>query len=164
LVPRAGLGQAVAGSARLHQPVLAGGDHQWVGGDLVHDRLRPVWCCHDQDSDTASLGAVLVAVGAPAHLLGFGVALVSTAAWPIAILGSASVGTWLQIHLDRDGRRPVNQDPIEPGRLLQDRQKQVTQFGTQDQLLADDGLLMATIDQLSDIPGRFDDLAVIQRI
>jgi hypothetical protein len=44
-----------------------------------------------------------------------------------------------------------------------DRSKS-TQFGTQDQLLADDGLLMATIDQLSDIPGRFDDLAVIQRI
>jgi hypothetical protein len=32
---------------------------------------------------------VLVAVGAPAHLLGFGIAqLATTAAWPIAILGS----------------------------------------------------------------------------
>ena len=39
---------------------------------------------------------VLVAVGAPAHLLGFGIAqLVSTAAWPIAILGSASLGAGL---------------------------------------------------------------------
>jgi hypothetical protein len=39
---------------------------------------------------------VLVAVGAPAHLLGFGVAqLVSTAAWPIAILGSVSLGAGL---------------------------------------------------------------------
>ena len=39
---------------------------------------------------------VLVAVGAPAHLLGFGMAqLISTAAWPIAILGSASLGTGL---------------------------------------------------------------------
>jgi hypothetical protein len=38
----------------------------------------------------------LVAVGAPAHLLGFGIAqLVSTAAWPIAILGSASLGAGL---------------------------------------------------------------------
>jgi hypothetical protein len=39
---------------------------------------------------------VLVAVGAPAHLLGFGMAqLVSTAAWPIAILGSVSLGAGL---------------------------------------------------------------------
>jgi hypothetical protein len=39
---------------------------------------------------------LLVAVGAPAHLLGFGIAqLVSTAAWPIAILGSASLGAGL---------------------------------------------------------------------
>jgi hypothetical protein len=39
---------------------------------------------------------VLVAMGAPAHLLGFGIAqLVSTAAWPIAILGSASLGAGL---------------------------------------------------------------------
>jgi hypothetical protein len=36
---------------------------------------------------------VLVAVGAPAHLLGFGIAqLVSTGAWLIAILGSVSLG------------------------------------------------------------------------
>lgn len=39
---------------------------------------------------------VLVAVGAPAHLLGFGIAqLISTAAWPIATLGSASLGAGL---------------------------------------------------------------------
>jgi hypothetical protein len=39
---------------------------------------------------------VLVAVGAPAHLLGFGIAqLVTTAAWPIAILGSVSLGAGL---------------------------------------------------------------------
>ena len=39
---------------------------------------------------------VLVAVGAPAHLIGFGVSqLVSTAAWSIAILGSASLGAGL---------------------------------------------------------------------
>jgi hypothetical protein len=38
----------------------------------------------------------LVAVGAPSHLLGFGVAqLVSTAAWAIAILGSVSLGAGL---------------------------------------------------------------------
>jgi threonine dehydrogenase-like Zn-dependent dehydrogenase len=39
---------------------------------------------------------VLVAVGAPAHLLGFGIAqLVSTTAWPIAILGSVCLGAGL---------------------------------------------------------------------
>jgi hypothetical protein len=39
---------------------------------------------------------VLVAVGAPAHLLGFGIAqLVSTAAWPIALLGGVSLGAGL---------------------------------------------------------------------
>jgi hypothetical protein len=39
---------------------------------------------------------VLVAVGAPAHLLGFGIAqLVSTAAWALAILGSVSLGAGL---------------------------------------------------------------------
>jgi hypothetical protein len=39
---------------------------------------------------------VLVAVGAPAHLIGFGVSqLVSTAAWPIAILGSVCLGIGL---------------------------------------------------------------------
>src|SRR4249919_107682 len=36
---------------------------------------------------------VFVAVGAPAHLLGLGISvLVSTAAWPFAILGSVSLG------------------------------------------------------------------------
>jgi hypothetical protein len=39
---------------------------------------------------------VLIAVGAPAHLLGFGMAqLASTAAWPIAILGSMGLGAGL---------------------------------------------------------------------
>jgi len=39
---------------------------------------------------------ILVAVGAPAHLLGFGIAqLVSTAAWAIAILGSLGLGAGL---------------------------------------------------------------------
>jgi hypothetical protein len=39
---------------------------------------------------------VLVAVGAPAHLLGFGIAqLVSTAAWPVAIVGSVCLGAGL---------------------------------------------------------------------
>lgn len=39
---------------------------------------------------------ILVAVGAPAHLLGFGMAqLVSTAVWLVAILGSLSLGAGL---------------------------------------------------------------------
>jgi hypothetical protein len=39
---------------------------------------------------------VWVALGAPAHLLGFGIAqLISTATWPIAILGSVSLGAGL---------------------------------------------------------------------
>jgi hypothetical protein len=39
---------------------------------------------------------VLVAVGALAHLLGFGIGeLVTTAAWPIAIFGSVSLGVGL---------------------------------------------------------------------
>jgi hypothetical protein len=29
---------------------------KWVGGNLVHDRLRPVWRRHDQNRDPASLG------------------------------------------------------------------------------------------------------------
>ena len=39
---------------------------------------------------------VLVALGAPGHLLSFGIAqLVTTAAWPIAILASVSLGAVL---------------------------------------------------------------------
>lgn len=42
------------------------------------------------------MSGVLVAVGGPAHLLGFGVAqLVSPALWPIAVLGSVSLGAGL---------------------------------------------------------------------
>ena len=42
------------------------------------------------------LSGVLVAVGAPAHLIGFGVSqLVSTAAWSIAIMGSVCLGVGL---------------------------------------------------------------------
>ena len=44
----------------------------------------------------ARWAGILVAVGAPAHLLGFGIAqLASTAAWLIAILGSVSLGAGL---------------------------------------------------------------------
>jgi hypothetical protein len=42
------------------------------------------------------LAGILVAVGGPAHLIGFGVAqLVSPALWPIAIAGSISLGAGL---------------------------------------------------------------------
>ena len=41
---------------------------------------------------------VLVAVGAPAHLLGFGMAqLVSVAFWPVAVLGAVSLGAGLAL-------------------------------------------------------------------
>ena len=51
---------------------------------VIRTVTLPRWSC------------VLVAVGAPAHLVGFGLAqLVSTAAWPIAILGSVSLGAGL---------------------------------------------------------------------
>ena len=58
---------------------------------------------------------VLVAVGAPAHLLGFGIAqLVSTAAWPIAILGSASLGAGLAWPGYRLWRTPAASDVVVP--------------------------------------------------
>ena len=54
------------------------------------------------------LSGVLVAVGAPAHLLGFGVAqLVSTVAWPVAVLGSVSLGAGLAWSGYRLWRTPV---------------------------------------------------------
>ena len=56
---------------------------------------------------------VLVAVGAPAHLLGFGIAqLVSTAAWPIAILGSVSLGAGLAWPGYRLWRTPAASDVV----------------------------------------------------
>lgn len=57
------------------------------------------------------LSGVLVAVGAPAHLLGFGVAqLVSTAAWSVAVLGSVSLGAGLAWSGYRLWRTPVATD------------------------------------------------------
>jgi hypothetical protein len=47
------------------------------GGDPVHDRLRPVRRCHDQDAALPRWSGLLVAVGAPADLLGFGIASLS---------------------------------------------------------------------------------------
>jgi hypothetical protein len=56
---------------------------------------------------------ILVAVGAPAHLLGFGIAqLASTAAWPIAILGSASLGAGLAWPCYRLWRTPAASDVL----------------------------------------------------
>ncbi len=56
---------------------------------------------------------VLVAVGAPAHSLGFGIAqLVSTAAWPIAILGSVSLGAGLAWPGYRMWREPAASDVV----------------------------------------------------
>ena len=56
---------------------------------------------------------VLVAVGAPAHLLGFGIAqLVSTAAWPIAILGGVSLGAGLAWRGPRLWHAPAASDVL----------------------------------------------------
>jgi hypothetical protein len=56
---------------------------------------------------------VLVAVGAPAHLLGFGIAqLVSTVAWPIAILGSVCLGAGLGWAGYRLWRTPTASDVL----------------------------------------------------
>ena len=49
-------------------------------------------------SSLPRLSGLLVAVGAPAHLLGFGMAqLVSVALWPVAILGAVSLGAGLAL-------------------------------------------------------------------
>jgi hypothetical protein len=63
---------------------------------------------------------VLVAMGAPAHLLGFGIAqLVSTAAWPIAILGSVSLGAGLAWPGYRLWRTPAGSDLLAANRSTQ---------------------------------------------
>jgi hypothetical protein len=53
------------------------------------------------------LAGLLVAVGAPAHLLGFGMSqLVSTALWPVAFFGAVSLGAglaWSGLRLWRTG-------------------------------------------------------------
>jgi hypothetical protein len=56
---------------------------------------------------------VFVAVGAPAHLLGLGISLlVSTAAWPVAILGSVSLGLGLGWSGYRMWRAPAASDVL----------------------------------------------------
>jgi hypothetical protein len=56
---------------------------------------------------------VFVAVGAPAHLLGFGISgLVSTAAWPVAILGIVSLGAGLAWPGYRLWRSPPASDSL----------------------------------------------------
>ena len=57
--------------------------------------------------------SVLIAIGAPAHLIGFGVyQLVSTAAWSIAILGSVSLGAGLAWSGYRLWREPAVPDAL----------------------------------------------------
>ena len=54
---------------------------------------------------------VLVAVGAPAHLVAAGISvLVSTAAWPVAVLGSVSLGAGLAWPAYRLWRTPAASD------------------------------------------------------
>jgi hypothetical protein len=63
---------------------------------------------------------VLVAVGAPAHLLGFGISqLVTTAAWPIAILGSVCLGAGLAWPGYRLWHTPAGSDLLAANRSTQ---------------------------------------------
>ena len=56
---------------------------------------------------------VFVAVGAPAHLLGFGISgLVSTVAWPVAVLGIVSLGAGLAWPGYRLWRTPAASDSL----------------------------------------------------
>jgi hypothetical protein len=62
------------------------------------------------------LSGILVAVGAPAHLLGFGLAqLASPALWPIAVVGSVSLGAGLAWAGYRLWRTPAasDQEPVD---------------------------------------------------
>jgi hypothetical protein len=101
--------------AKQSPPVLdsinqfAGGDHQWVSGDLVHDRLHSVRYCHDQDRDTASLVRRAGRGGRPGALAGFrDSSACHNRRWPIAILGSASLGAGLGWAATGSGRdRPL---------------------------------------------------------
>ena len=66
------------------------------GGDVLaldRDADAPV---DIRVNDRLIARGVLVAVGAPAYLVGAGISvLVSTAAWPVAVLGSVSLGAGL---------------------------------------------------------------------
>ena len=88
-----GPGQGGAGSARRDRPVLACGV---INGLAAITFMIGYVLFGVAMTKTASLprwSGVCVAVGAPAHLLGLGISvLVSTAAWPVAILGSVSLG------------------------------------------------------------------------
>jgi hypothetical protein len=65
-------------------------------------RATPTW---------PRLAGILVAVGAPAHLLGFGLAqLVSPTLWPVAVVGSVSLGAGLAWAGYRLWREPVVSD------------------------------------------------------
>ena len=97
--PRSGRRASLSTAAALclgWQPP-ARGDHQWVGGGLVHDRLRPVRRRHDQDGDTTSLGRCPSSCGCAGSSTWFrdSTACFTTAAWPIAILGSVCLGAGL---------------------------------------------------------------------
>src|SRR5215217_874364 len=53
---RGGMGRlGLVGLLTAFSGTYLSGDHQWVGSDLVHDRLHSVRYCHDQDRDIASL-------------------------------------------------------------------------------------------------------------
>jgi hypothetical protein len=108
--PRAGFGQAVLDSIKRYVPVVIINGlaailfmigYVLFGVAMIRTVALPRWA------------GVLVAVGAPAHLLGFGIAqLVTTAAWPIAILGSVCLGAGLGWAGYRLRQRPIASDMI----------------------------------------------------
>jgi hypothetical protein len=96
-----------AGTHRLVQRVHAGETEAAVRTRALDGRSLG-----DAVSKRCASG-VLVAPGAPAYLLGFGIAqLVSTAAWPIAILGSVSLGVGLAGPGYRLWRTPATSDLV----------------------------------------------------
>jgi hypothetical protein len=65
------------------------------------------------------LAGILVAVGGPLHLLGFGLAqLLSPVLWPIAVLGAASLGTGLAWPGYRLWRTPLPPDRLDVDRRI----------------------------------------------
>jgi hypothetical protein len=90
---------------------LITGRYQMAAGNghrLVLDNLR-----HDQDRDIASLVRRAGRCGRSGPFAWFGIAqLVSTAAWPIAILGSASLGAGLGWPGYRLWRTPAASDVV----------------------------------------------------
>ena len=86
----------------------------------VHDRLCIVGVAMIRTATPPRWAGMLVAVGASAHLVGFGISqLVTTAAWPIAILGSVCLGAGLGWPGYRLWHTPAGSDLLAANRSTQ---------------------------------------------